>query len=251
LLRRATLEPPLDRRGARALAPRGASERRKGVAGDKYLLNERSYGLGASPARKLGTPGTRVRSKSRRGRSCFDERRSSRHWTSEVRGRWPPEVRVRWPPEVRANERSTEGKGEAEASKALRWTECFDCETFVCAFLCSACTQTHTNAHKCTQTHTNAHKRTHAHTCAHKRTQTHTNAHMCTHAKNLTTFSEACWMNDRELSPLIKKINPIVAPVSVMCWPGAGLPDLPAFGKARPKSSQVRQDTKGDALLVF
>jgi Tfp pilus assembly major pilin PilA len=111
-----------------------------------------------------------------------------------VRRRWPPEVRVRWPPEVRANERSTEGEGETEASKALRWTECLDYEM-------KRRTQMHTNAHKCTQTHTNAHM------C----TQTHTNAHKCTHvhthAKNLTTFSEACWMNDRELSPLIKKLT--------------------------------------------
>jgi hypothetical protein len=69
----------------------------------------------------------------------------------------------------------------------------------------------HTNAHKCTHVHTHAHKRTQTHTCAHMRTQTHTNAHKCTHvhthAKNLTTFSEACWMNDRELSPLIKKLT--------------------------------------------
>jgi hypothetical protein len=43
------------------------------------------------------------------------------------------------------------------------------------------------------------------------RTQTHKFAHMRTHvhtlAENLTTFCEARWMNDRELSPLIKNIK--------------------------------------------
>jgi hypothetical protein len=58
----------------------------------KYLLRKGSYGLGAGPVRYLGTPGTIESFEG--GRSCFDERRSSRRWTAEVRGRWPPEVRA-------------------------------------------------------------------------------------------------------------------------------------------------------------
>jgi hypothetical protein len=66
----------------------------------------------------------------------------------------------------------------------------------------SACTQTHTTAHMHTHAHTRAHTRTQAHTYARKRTHVHTLA------KNLTSFIEVRWMNDRELSQLIINCTP-------------------------------------------